>query len=518
MVLFQTISSRRRRYTLSSRHAYTDDSAAAAAAITKSIDNDEDKHHVPKFRIYRQTTSCKSILMIGAALALMTFLLLQMLHANFRPFYYLRQQNDSSGIQIQLTETILEAGSLDANMAAATTNEGEEASGVAETKKVMDEPVASENILAIEEKEVTDTVAAGIEEAPPNLKYTAELAARAVEPTVWTCGEKGRQKTLDPVTHQRPFFAFVHVYKTAGSTMRDFFREFATVCKKSLALVISCHGSDIEKCKLKASLNAPQSIQSVNGTILHDHFDILGGHFSFGMADAIFSNANSTPNGAPQVRYMVFLLQPLTRFISSILYKQNRGDEHRQNTVEETAEYIKTRIRSSRENGEYLCSIYKYLLTPEQREMKYEQEQTHKEMVAHKAQLSIDNLVTYNAIVGMTEMFPQSMEIFEQVMGQIDTSARKEEEEEQDLFSRYIGEEVTRNVSNRKGITTSSVLKELSKDDAFMAIFREFVKYEQMIVDFAMDMHQKQYEAVKKGHFQHNTSRRSDEPSIQASS
>eukprot|EP00986_Skeletonema_menzelii_P006680 scaffold2532_cov79-Skeletonema_menzelii.AAC.41 len=37
-------------------------------------------------------------------------------------------------------------------------------------------------------------------------------------------------------------------------------------------------------------------------------------------------------------------------------------------------------------------------------------------------------------------------------------------------------------------------VKELNKDDEFMLIliFREFVKYEQTIVDFAMEMHQKQ--------------------------
>ena len=42
------------------------------------------------------------------------------------------------------------------------------------------------------------------------------------------------------------------------------------------------------------------------------------------------------------------------------------------------------------------------------------------------------------------------------------------------------------------------MLKELNKDDEFMLIliFREFVKYEQTIVDFAMEMHQKQYDAV----------------------
>ena len=55
---------------------------------------------------------------------------------------------------------------------------------------------------------------------------------------------------------------------------------------------------------------------------------------------------------------------------------------------------------------------------------------------------------------------------------------------------------MSRNVSQKKSISTGSVLEELNKDDEFMVVFREFVKYEQMIVDFAMDMHQKQYDAV----------------------
>ena len=76
----------------------------------------------------------------------------------------------------------------------------------------------------------------------------------------------------------------------------------------------------------------------------------------------------------------------------------------------------------------------------------------------------------------------------------------------QDFFSRYTGEDERKaNRSDRGGISTDSVLKELNIDEKFMAIFRDFVKYEQMIVDFAMDMHQKQYEAVRKGHFERYT-------------
>ena len=510
MALFETISARRRRGHKSSPPAYADDSAA----LTKSSKSDEHEHHKSNSPlIYSQTASYKCILMIGAALMLMPFPLVQ---KNFRSHFYLRpqSQNDSSDIQTQLSEAIMTDGSLEA----ITTAEEVEASDVAENEivVVIDEPETSQPVVAVDEKGVAvEEKAAGesdvadedkgvaynvdsaVDEAVAEKEYTAELAARAIEPTVWTCGEKDRQKqtALDPITNQRPFFAFVHVYKTAGSTVRDFFQNYATVCKKSLALVISCHGSGIEECRMLTSVNAPQSIKRVNSTILHDHYDILGGHYSFGMADDIFSNATATPNygnGAPLVRHMVFLRQPMTRFVSHKLYQKKQKD-----TVEETAEDIKERIRTSRGKGEYMSSIYKYLLTPQQRAMEYDRTQTQEDVVAHKAQLSIGNLLRYNAIVGMTETFSQSMKIFEHAMGHIVTSTRKEEEARA-MFSRYIGEEVSRNVSKRKGISTGSVLKELNKDEEFMAIFREFVKYEQKIVYFAMDMHQKQYEAVNK--------------------
>mmetsp|Transcript_7580 Transcript_7580/g.10946 ORF Transcript_7580/g.10946 Transcript_7580/m.10946 type:complete len:457 (-) Transcript_7580:27-1397(-) len=432
---------------------YADDDIAAVT-MTNSNKKDDHKHqnHSSKFLIFGRATSCTSalILMIGATLMLMT---ISLIPKNFHPLF--------------------------------------------------DLPHQSQNL---------------------KLTYTAELAAKAVEPTVWTCGETDRHKqtaVVDPITNQRPFFAFVHVYKTGGSTVREFFREYAAVCKKSLALVAECGSGDrrkgLEDCKFLSCVNAPQSIERVNSTILHDNYDILGGHFSFGMADDIFSNDAANPNndnGAPQVRHMTFLRQPITRFVSHILYQQKQGNADKTETVEETVEDIKKRIRSSKEKGEYVSSsiypIYNNLLTPEQHAMKYDQEQTtHEQEELVKVQLSIDNLLRYNAIVGMTETFSQSIQIFEHAMGQIVNSTRKKEEV-QEMFSRYIGEKESKNGSKRNDISTGSVLKELNKDGEFMAIFREFVKYEQMIVDFAMDMHQKQYEAVKKGHFERYTLDSSD--------
>ena len=364
-------------------------------------------------------------------------------------------------------------------------------------------------------------------------QYTAELAAKAVEPTVWTCGEGDRQKrdVIDPVTNQRPFFAFVHVYKTGGTTVREFFKQYATICNKSLALVEQCFREervDIEKCKFldSVSVNAPQGIEHVNSTILHDHYDILGGHFTFGMADDIFSNAAATASGdaTSQVRHMVFLRQPMTKVVSHNLYQQSQGKRDKLDTLEEAVKDIKERVRSFRENGEYVGSlqwpqapgVHKYLLTPEQRKMTdNRQEQTVEEMMALKTQLAIDNLMQYNAIVGITELVPQSIKIFEHALGQIVSSARKKQEV-QDFFSKYTSEhEPKANGSNRGDISTGSVLKELEKDEDFMTIFREFVKYEELIYKTALDMHEKQYEAVKKGHFERYTWEESLDGSIE---
>jgi len=43
-----------------------------------------------------------------------------------------------------------------------------------------------------------------------------------------------------------------------------------------------------------------------------------------------------------------------------------------------------------------------------------------------------------------------------------------------------------------------SVREELEKDREFMSAFEEYVKYEKMINDYAMTMHLKQYEQLKK--------------------
>ena len=98
----------------------------------------------------------------------------------------------------------------------------------------------------------------------------------------------------------------------------------------------------------------------------------------------------------------------------------------------------------------------------------------------------IQNLCEYNVIIGMTEDMKSSLDILRHVfLGRNSSMARAE-----GIFSAS-GKRV--NVSSKGEVSTSAVIEELSKDENFMFLFEEYVKYERMVSDFAWGMHNLQY-------------------------
>lgn len=161
---------------------------SATVASTNSIDHNEKKYNRSKFLILAQSSYGKSMLLIGAMLMLITF-----------PFQHPRHQISFD------QAVILSNASLDTHNA---TN----------SKAVADEQLISEYVAIDEEK----------------AKYTSELAAQAVEPTTWVCGEMDMHKALDPITNQRPFFVFVHVYKTADQQYVNSFESMRKCARSHL--------------------------------------------------------------------------------------------------------------------------------------------------------------------------------------------------------------------------------------------------------------------------------------------
>eukprot|EP00956_Cyclotella_meneghiniana_P004003 scaffold4865_cov83-Cyclotella_meneghiniana.AAC.1 len=339
------------------------------------------------------------------------------------------------------------------------------------------------------------------------------MAVQAIRPAPWTCGNPN-DSALDPLTNQKPMFAFVHVYKTAGSTVRTFLRAYAHICRKGWMCLIGCtkvkpssiqqigEGSYWNPCKVKERIDRDQSNEGVfrhvhvSNIVLKDNIDILGGHFRIGTGDYILQK--SLDNNVSPVRHIIFLRNSMERFVSGILYERRQEGE----TLGEIVDLIKKRVRGSRAADDYWRKSLMYLLTPMQAEefesRKSEFIETNssfnisakEQFVKDEAMTAIHNLMKYNAIIGMSERMPQSLEILKHVLM---TDCTEEQHSKLDFLAN-----ATKNVSH---LTTSSVLAELKKDVNFMSAFEEYVKYETMVNDYAMAMHLKQYEQVTKANF-----------------
>ena len=117
-----------------------------------------------------------------------------------------------------------------------------------------------------------------------------------------------------------------------------------------------------------------------------------------------------------------------------------------------------------------------------------------------KALAVIENLLHYNVIMGMAEHLAQSMTILRHVLVSDRFSDDNQQEYIGKVFDKYNikvdqDEKLSNkiNVSMRDGVSTELVLQQLEKDVDFMLIFQEYVKYEQLIHDFAWEMHMMQF-------------------------
>jgi hypothetical protein len=363
--------------------------------------------------------------------------------------------------------------------------------------------------------------------------YTEELAKLAVRPSSWQCVSGDDADPKRRATNDDTIFAFIHVYKTAGSTMRSFFRDLAYACGKTWVLLAECTEvlpSSIqsrgpwEPCKVKQVTDGrgrKKTLSRTAGIASNPRFevfvDIFGGHMRLGTGDYIF-NDSPTWEG---VRYIVFLRDPVERFVSGILYqnKLNGFDE----SLEQVVTKIKHSIVTARKNDKYWDKSLDYLLTPVQSVKGNNKSNSAMSSIAAspssqaweaRALQAVHNLHNYNVIIGMTERMPESLAILRHVYAPENSLNDKAEA----VFERFglvtpltndrVGNhtassvskgEVRANQSSRNNVSTTAVIAELAKDEGIMLLMEEYVKYERMITDFAWTMHTLQYDSAMRG-------------------
>lgn len=406
--------------------------------------------------------------------------------------------------------------------------------------------------------------------------YTPELARKAIQSASWQCTSSIYQQSIHPSNHT--LFSFVHIYKTAGTTMRQFFHEFSYMCHKTWMSLARCtntedsiqKGSKWKGCVIEEVADGRRGFKEhiipsdknwvrpserryikINNRVLSESVDIFGGHIRIGSGDWLFPLDSSlydhstviqnvTIPTAERVRYIVFLRDPMERYVSGHLYQnkvKNKGQ-----SLNQIVDRIKKSLVDSAASHSYFTKSFSYLLTPSQ-EMeckrldkgrlmeetmkllpKFEAKQLQLQsssafMAETKAKMAIQNLVHYNAIIGMTERMTESMAILKHILMQNSEESIREAVE--GIFRKFAPEPSTEKVENnvnalnlsqtnrsdspnggykanvsKGGLTTSAVMDELLKDKETMELFREFVKYEQILTDFAWDMHKLQYKAT----------------------
>ncbi len=437
--------------------------------------------------------------------------------------------------------------------------------------------------------------------------YTRDMASVAIRPAPWSCGSndddeyftdhsddkkgvKSSEKPSSSIGEERHVFAFVHVYKSAGSTIRTFFRQYSEICHKSWMLLVSCNdhrslspqssisvraledGKGEETywkgCKIKEVYIRPNDLISNDSMLHEDSIDIYGGHFRIGIVatndnetnfddndssrsryyagdhySSVRQQSSPTPSSTVVVRHIVFLRDPMARFVSGILYQHQHSAQF-DGTLDGAVQRIKKNVRGSRKKQEYWIRSLNYLLTKSQASYFAK---TKKEIMGGnkntstleekmnsiadiESRTAIQNLVNNDVIVGMAEQMDQSMTILQHVLvpptARIDhnympaavasdatgtTSSQVQYNEVDALFNVFGGsssitavapgdnekkssmKDIRMNSSGQEGITTELVLEELVNDVTFLPIFTEYVKYEQRIHDFALEMHEMQY-------------------------
>jgi len=212
----------------------------------------------------------------------------------------------------------------------------------------------------------------------------------------------------------------------------------------------------------------------MRNSFLDIHMDILAGQVSLG---AGYNWKVRYEKVIPaEIQYISFFREDVERTVSEIIYysvKHKKIPDSLEDFVEHCKSQIKKRISVS-----YSEVYNKYLITPQQRE-----DPAYADLnVVDRTNLTMKNILEFKVMVGIVEKMPQSLEMLHYLMDG--------NNEVTHLFS---------DVSKEKYKSrTGTVVAELKKDEDFMKIMNEYLKYDAAIYDFANIVHEKQYATYQK--------------------
>ena len=351
---------------------------------------------------------------------------------------------------------------------------------------------------------------------------------------LWKCTDPNNDDMI--ISKGRPSkVIFVHVFKTAGMSIRELLLRYALACHAGIGMVSECSGLSPDSLLLSSTnsnekwMNGfgskegkPCYVKAINRTkadisLPHlrmqssqlAHLDLLAGHLSLG-AGAAFSNSSDT------VQYITFFRNAVDKFISGIMY-QKKDQNY---SFEQIIELVHKRVRGELKQNKYREGYSAYLLTPQQKQNYYGRSTTttttttttssaqnkDNNTIESRVYQILENLQQENIVFGIVERMSDSLELIQYVL-----DAEKQQTELFESFgmTRITGGDGNGNLSatpiaspakkvnNPSKYSTASVVEELKKDPKFLAQLDEYVKYDQMIYLQALNLHNQQYRELQ---------------------
>lgn len=349
----------------------------------------------------------------------------------------------------------------------------------------------------------------------------------------WTC----QRDSADKEQKKRKLF-FVHVFKTAGTTFRQFFRNYAHICNR-ITVTIRCTSvlseslaNETSEWMLPASggnrgpgysagpcvaldfvdgesnvsarkkITSSEEIERYNkkqGKRLFENLsyselqkydlDILSGHTPIGLHSNWYTKKG---NEVVTPLYITFFRDPVDRFVSGQLQinkaESNLGKEEAWD-FEAALAYIVEVIRKKKGLN---ASLSAYLMTPAQ---KAGQNIT----LAEKQNLMKSNLVDFPVIVGVIERMADSLNLIRYAINSDDNALVNKMIDSLDYQpSQNKTNGSTRRLleKNKSKISTSALVREIQKDTELFAILKSSLCDEYELYDFAIDLHKQQVERL----------------------
>lgn len=321
---------------------------------------------------------------------------------------------------------------------------------------------------------------------------------------LWSCHDNKRQGKL----------VYLHLYRSAGFSIRAILRAYAHVCRVGTAFVSHCVDVGVasmegdqywtndgmsspragKECWLSHLENREGSEYPVNRSnavstrlLQENQVDIIGDHLPVGA----LKNWKDSNGNVSDVRYLAFFRDPLERLVSHHMFRQRERKPPPPAAV--VTNELFTMASTQLQAGKYWDKTSNHFMSPDQK--RWIDEERVEWTYERRVNLTKKNLVEFGVVVGLVENFSESLQLLEHLVdatGNLTGMFR--------FFSspaKIDGLGGGSMANSRK--FTASVASAIRSNATQCAVLEEYLKYEQSMYNFAAQIHRIQYSQLPSG-------------------